>query len=181
MENFFHRYNFTLSVPIVTARYCIKKIWDNDPIIEPNEITRFLSVHPKTRMEITFHCDGKYPNVQALKNDKQRIYHFEYDYEPSAKEKEKDNIYITFPENTQSICWKRAKIYCVKQIEFPHYLQILTFGHDFNQSLVGVILPSSLQTLIFGEYYNQSLINVTVPFHCKLSYLEVISIKILWV
>ena len=49
------------------------------------------------------------------------------------------------------------------QFDLPKNLQILTFGHNFNQSLEGVNLPSNLQSLTFGTDFNQSLEGVNLP------------------
>ena len=42
-------------------------------------------------------------------------------------------------------------------------LQHLTFGFEFNQSLVNVALPSSLRSLTFGFHFKQSLEDVALP------------------
>eukprot|EP00435_Cladocopium_sp_Y103_P033001 s3520_g8.t1 len=39
----------------------------------------------------------------------------------------------------------------------PDSLESLTFGHEFNQNLNGVMLPSSLRNLTFGYQFDQSL------------------------
>ena len=55
----------------------------------------------------------------------------------------------------------------VDPLRFPKSLISLTFGGEFNQSLVGVTLPSNLRSLTFGERFNQSLEHVTLPNNLK--------------
>ena len=50
-------------------------------------------------------------------------------------------------------------------VTFKDSLQNLTFGSDFNQSLERMTLPNSLQNLTFGFNFNQSLEGVTLPYH----------------
>ena len=55
----------------------------------------------------------------------------------------------------------------VDPLRFPKSLISLTFGGEFNQSLVGVTLPSNPRSLTFGERFNQSLEHVTLPNNLK--------------
>ena len=52
---------------------------------------------------------------------------------------------------------------CVGLLHLPKSLINLTFGNEFNQSLVGVTLPDSLQNLTFCDEFNNSLEGVTLP------------------
>ena len=52
-------------------------------------------------------------------------------------------------------------------VSLPDRLQSLTFGHYFNQSLVGLTLPSCLQSLTFGNWFNVSLEGVELPSSLK--------------
>lgn len=46
---------------------------------------------------------------------------------------------------------------------WPTYLQELSFGNYFNQSVVGVTCPTYLQEPSFGNQFNQSIVGVAWP------------------
>lgn len=52
---------------------------------------------------------------------------------------------------------------CDQNLSFPHALQNLEYGVNFNQSMDNVTLPAGLESLTFGRQFNQSMDNVTLP------------------
>jgi len=52
-------------------------------------------------------------------------------------------------------------------VSWPQALVHLSFGDDFNQSIVGVVWPASLQQLSFGYVFNQPIVGVVWPVRLK--------------
>ena len=67
------------------------------------------------------------------------------------------------PSGLQTLTFGRDFNQSIVKMTPPSGLQTLKFGAAFNQSLEKVTLPSGLQTLTFGDYFNKSLEKVTLP------------------
>ena len=70
---------------------------------------------------------------------------------------------VDLPKNLLSLTFGHEFNQSLVNVKFPSCLQFLTFGRSFNKSLVNVELPSSLECLTFGELFNQSLEHVILP------------------